>query len=98
MVKHIILWTLKDEYNNDRIKQEMKVKLEGLVGVVPGLSVMKIEINPLPSSNADVMLYSAFENEEALRNYATHPEHVKVADTNVRPFTDTRTVIDFEEN
>lgn len=98
MVKHIILWTLKDEYNNDRIKQEMKVKLEGLVGVVPGLSVMKIEINPLPSSNADVMLYSEFENEEALRNYATHPEHVKVADTNVRPFTDTRTVIDFEEN
>ena len=76
----------------------MKVKLEGLVGVVPGLSVMKIEINPLPSSNADVMLYSEFENEEALRNYATHPEHVKVADTNVRPFTDTRTVIDFEEN
>ena len=98
MVKHIILWTLKDEYNNDRIKQEMKVKLEGLVGVVPGLSVMKIEINPLPSSNADVMLYSEFENEEALRNYATHPEHVKVADANVRPFTDTRTVIDFEEN
>ena len=98
MVKHIILWTLKDEYNNDRIKQEMKVKLEGLVGVVPGLSVMKIEINPLPSSNADVMLYSEFENEEALRNYATHPEHVKVADTNVCPFTDTRTVIDFEEN
>lgn len=97
MVKHIILWSLKEEFNNEKIKKEMKTALEGLVGVVPGLSVMKIEIEPLPSSNSDVMLYSEFESEQALKDYAVHPEHVRVADTRVRLFTKTRTVIDFVE-
>ncbi len=95
MVKHIILWTLKEEYNHDQIKCEMKKALEGLVGVVPGLITMQIEIHPLPSSNADVMLYSELTDEEALKGYAVHPAHVEVADTKVRPFTKTRTVIDF---
>ena len=97
MVKHIILWNLKEEFNQDSIKAEMKAALEGLVGVVPGLLKMKIEIDPLPSSNADVMLYSELESEEALKGYAVHPAHVEVADTKVRPFTKTRTVIDFVE-
>ncbi len=96
MVKHIILWTLKEEYNTPAIKDAMKAALEGLVGVVPGLLVMQIEIAPLPSSNADVMLYSEFESADALRAYAPHPAHVEIADTYVRPFTATRTVMDFE--
>ncbi len=96
MVKHIILWTLKDESNRDDIKQNMKTALEGLVGVIPGLVTMQIEIRPLPTSNADVMLYSEFESADALRAYAPHPAHVAVADTYVRPFTATRTVMDLE--
>ncbi len=96
MVKHIILWTLKEEFNTDKVKREMKENLEGLVGIVPGLLKMKIEINPLASSTADVMLYSELESEEALKGYAKHPAHVKVADTFVRPFTKTRTAMDFE--
>ncbi len=98
MVKHIILWTLKEEYNNECIKRDMKAALEGLVGVVPGLLTMQIEIQPLPSSNADVMLYSELADEAALSAYAVHPAHVEVADTKVRPFTRTRTVIDFVAN
>ncbi len=99
MVKHIILWTLKKEYNTDKIKLDMKKSLEGLVGVVPGLLEMKVEINPLSSSNADVMLYSVLDSEESLKGYAVHPEHVRVADTKVRPYTETRACMDFvEEN
>lgn len=97
MVKHIILWNLKEDFNNDSIKQDMKQSLEGLVGKIDGLLSLKVEFNPLATSNADVMLYSEFENEQALKFYATHPEHVKVADTKVRPFTKTRTVFDFEQ-
>ncbi len=95
MVKHVILWTLKEDCDKLQVKREMKIALEGLVGVVPGLIEMKIEIQPLASSNADVMLYSVLENEEALKGYAVHPAHVEVANTKVRPFTKTRTVIDF---
>ncbi len=96
MVKHIILWKLKDEFNTDEIKKDMKQALEGLVGIVPGLIEMKVEINTLSSSNVDVMLYSVLESEEALKGYASHPAHVEVANTKVRPYTEVRSCIDFE--
>ncbi len=97
MVKHIILWTLKEEANTPEVKAAMKRELEALVGVVPGLLTMRIATEPLASSNADVMLYSELEDEAALHAYATHPAHVAVADTFVRPFTKTRTVMDYSE-
>lgn len=97
MVKHIILWTLKEEFNTDEIKQDMKKSLEALVGVVPGLLELKVHIEKLPTSNADVMLYSVLESEEALKGYAVHPAHVEAADTKVRPYTATRACIDFVE-
>lgn len=97
MVKHIILWKLKDEYNTDEVKKGIKNNLEGLLGLVPGLLEISVQTECLSSSNTDVMLYSVFESETALKGYATHPEHVKVADTFVRPFTQTRSCIDFCE-
>lgn len=96
MVKHIILWKLKSEYNTDDIKNDMKKTLESLVGVVPGLIELKLQTEKLPTSNADVMLYSVLESSEALANYAIHPEHVKAADTKVRPFVEARLALDFE--
>ena len=96
MVKHVILWKLKEEFNTQKIKQDMKKNLEALQGKIDGLIQIKIQVEGLASSNADVMLYSEFESEEALKGYAIHPEHVKVADTFVRPFTETRLCLDFE--
>ena len=93
MVKHVILWNLKDEYDAEekaRIKKDIKESLEALVGKIPGLLEMKINIEGLPSSTADLMLDSTFESAEALKGYAVHPEHVAVADGKVRPFTATR--------
>lgn len=97
MVKHIILWKLKDEFNTDEIKLGIKKNIEGLLGVVPGLVDIKVQIEKLESSNVDVMLWSVLESPEALKGYAVHPEHVKVADTYVRPYTASRACIDFEE-
>ena len=96
MVKHIILWKLKSEYNNDTVKRGIKNGLEGLLGKIPGLIEIKVQAQGLASSNADVMLYSVFEDEASLKGYSTHPEHVYVADTCVRPFTQTRLCLDFE--
>ena len=95
MVKHIILWKLKDEHNNDAVKSGIKGGLEGLKGKIPGLLEIKVETNKLESSNADVMLYSVFEDEAALKGYAKNPLHVEVADSKVRPFTETRLCLDF---
>ena len=99
MVKHVILWQLKDELSlaeKENIKKGIKEGLEGLQGVIPGLLEIKVNTNGLASSNADVMLDSSFESEEALKAYAVHPAHVKVADEKVRPFTKTRACLDFE--
>ena len=99
MVKHIIIWTLKDEYSSEekaKIKLGIKNGLEGLMGKIPGLIDIKVNIDGLTSSNADLMLDSSFENEEALKGYAIHPEHVAVADNLVRPYTAQRSCRDFE--
>lgn len=99
MVKHIILWQLKDEYSEEQkvqIKAEIKAGLEALQGKIPGLLDIKVQTEGLSSSNADLMLDSSFEDEAALKGYAVHPEHVKVADEKVRPFTKTRSCLDYE--
>lgn len=100
MVKHIILWTLKDKYSGaemDEIKAGIKEGLEGLKGKIPGLIDIRVVTKGLSSSNCDVMLDSSFESAEALKGYSVHPAHVEVADTKVRPFTASRTCMDFEE-
>lgn len=96
MVKHIILWKLKEEYNNISVKQKMKTELDGLINKIPGIVEISAQISSLPSSNADVMLYSVFEDERALKEYIAHPDHVFVADTFIRPFVETRLCLDFE--
>ncbi len=99
MVKHVILWTLKDELSAEEkatIKQGIKEGLEGLKGKVPGIVEIKVNIDSLASSNADLMLDSTFESEDALKAYAVHPEHVAVADSKVRPYTKIRSCLDYE--
>lgn len=99
MVKHVILWQLKDEFSveeKENIKAGIKAGLEGLQGVVPGLLEIKVQTDCLASSNVDVMLDSSFEDEASLKGYAVHPAHVEVADSKVRPFTKTRACMDYE--
>lgn len=97
MVKHVILWSLKEEVaNKDEVKAGIKEGLEGLKGVVPGLIDIKVITEGLTSSNMDLMLDSTLESEEALKGYAVHPAHVEVANTKVRPYTSVRSCFDYE--
>ena len=99
MVKHIILWQLKDELSAEEkvaVKAGIKEGLEALAGKIPGLTEIKVQTEGLASSNADVLLDSTFVDEAALKGYAVHPEHVAVADGKVRPYTKTRLCLDFE--
>ena len=95
MVKHIILWQLKDEYS-DAEKADIKAGLEGLAGQIPGLVEVHVNINGLPSSNADLMLDTTFASAEALKGYSKHPAHVAVADSKVRPYYKSRVCLDYE--
>ena len=101
MVKHLILWKLKEELSAEekkQVKAEIKAGLEGLLGKIPGLVDIKVQTEGLPSSNADLMLDSVFTDEAALKGYGVHPAHVEVADTKVRPYTEIRLCLDFEQD
>ena len=98
MVKHVILWTLKEMSDAEKkeVKAEIKTSLEALKGKIPGLIDIKVNTEGLPSSTVDLMLDSSFESAEALKAYSVHPEHVAAADTKVRPFTANRACLDYE--
>jgi hypothetical protein len=97
MVKHIILWKLKEtltEEEKTAARAEAKRRLENLNGKIDGMISLKVVTDRLPSSNADMMLDSEFETEEALAGYQVNPLHVEAA-TFVRSVVEARLCLDF---
>ena len=72
MVKHIVLYTLKDGVDKDKAVKLIASVLEPLVGKIPGLMHMEIR---RAYNGMDYALYSEFESREALAAYAVHPLH-----------------------
>ncbi len=98
MVKHIVMWNLKEEFKNDQeVIANLKNGLEGLVGKVEGLIDAKVVVDPIESSSRDLALVTTLASREALSNYATDPSHVHVADTYVRPFVSDRIALDYND-
>ena len=99
MVRHVILWKLKEmpEAEKAAVKAGIKEGLEGLAGQIPGLLEVHVYTEALASSaNADLMLDTSFTDEAALKGYAVHPAHVAVANGKVRPYTKARFCLDYE--
>lgn len=99
MIRHIVMWTFREQYYGaqiDEIRKNIKEGLERLRGKIPGLIELKVITDPLQTSNVDLMLDSTFESEEALRGYALHPDHVEVAKNYVDPFRASRICMDYE--
>ena len=97
MVKHIILWKLKESLTEEEktaARAEAKRRLEALNGRIDGMISLKVVTDRLPSSNADMMLDSEFETVEALAGYQTNPLHVEAA-TYVRSVGESRLCLDF---
>lgn len=98
MTRHIVMWNYKDgftEEENEMNAKKVKSELENLKNLIDGIVSLSVEINPLPSSNRNVILDSLFINEEALKNYQVHKEHVRVGGLVKSVFKD-RACIDYE--
>ena len=98
MVNHIVMWKFKPEVAEEKkesIKKEMEANLKALVGKVPGLLTVEFVSNPIPSSTHDIALVTTLEKAEDIAAYAVHPEHVRVADTYVRPYVMERACLDY---
>lgn len=74
MVKHIVLYTLKEGVDKKEAVELIASKLEPLVGVIPGL--LHLEVRQA-YQGLDYALYSEFESKDALAQYATHPAHLE---------------------
>lgn len=99
MIKHIVMWKLKDNAEG-RTKVEnaqiMKVQLEALKDVIPQLRHIEVGVNFLQSDAAyDAVLTSVFDTVEDLNIYQTNPDHLKVGEFIGRVRVD-RTVVDYE--
>ena len=93
MVKHIVLYTLKEDVNKEEAVKIIRSVLEPLVGVIPGLTHM--EIRPAYQGGMDYALYSEFESREALAAYKDHPAHLE-AKTHFWTFLDQRFCADYD--
>ena len=99
MVHHIVMWNFKEEVEESKkaaLQADMAKHLEALVGKVPGLLTAKFVVAPLASSTHDMALVTTLEKTEDLKGYATHPDHVAVADTYVRPYVTERACLDYK--
>ena len=98
MIKHIVMWKLKD-FSEGRSKAEnmqiIKNKLEALKGKVAGLEKLEVGLNISGSETSfDLVLYSEFSDEQALQAYQTHPEHLVVREF-VGKVREKRAVVDY---
>ena len=92
MVKHIVVYKLKEDVNKDEAVAIIASCLEPLVGKIPGLQHMEIR---RCFNGMDYALYSEFESREMLQAYAVHPLHVE-AKSHFHHFIDTRVAADYE--
>ncbi len=98
MVNHIVMWKFKpeiEEAKKPELKKAMNEQLSSLVGKVPGLLTVEFVENPISSSTHDIALVTTLEKAEDIAVYATHPDHVYVADNFVRPYVTERACLDY---
>ena len=99
MIKHIVMWKLKD-FDSEKEKLEsmlrIKTELEALKNMIDGIIKIEVGINICDSEQSyDICLYSEFENMNALNLYQKHPEHIKVGEF-IGRVRDKRIVVDYE--
>ena len=96
MVKHMIIWRLKEGEKKSETAAKIKEALEGLVGKIDGLLAMHILTECLPCSSGDLMMDSLFASADALAAYQKNPLHQAVANGLVRPAVEERLSFDYE--
>lgn len=91
MIKHIVLFTLKDPANAPKVK----ALLDSCKDIVPGMREFEVGIKTEGlEATADVVLVSTFEYAAALAAYQPHPHHQGVV-AQIREMASGRQVLDY---
>jgi hypothetical protein len=99
MVKHIVMWGIKDGadgLSKKEIISKMRSQLEALKPIIKEVRKLEVGENFLDSPAAwDVVLYTEFETRADLQSYQVHPDHVKLKDF-ILSVTEKRAVVDYD--
>ncbi len=96
MVVHIVMIKFKENSPKEDI-QNIKADIDALLGKVPALLSMETGLNFADEARAmDLVLTATFEDRDGLKEYATHPEHLKVIDK-IKKIAEYSKVVDYEK-
>ncbi len=96
MLKHVVIWKIKDPAQKARHAALVKSELESLAGRIPGLLRIEVGVDIGYDADAhDVVLYSEFTDRAALDAYQPHPLHLAVKKV-IGPLLSARHVVDWE--
>ena len=76
MIKHVVVWKIKDPAQKVAHGNAVKRALEALRGHIPGLLAIEVGLDIGYDAQAhDVALYAEFADRAALDGYQQHPLH-----------------------
>lgn len=92
MVKHIVLWDLIDntQDNFDLVKSSL-MSLDGVIKELKSIDV----VHPTIDSNCDIALLTSFECEGDLHSYQVNKDHQEVV-AKIKPLLTNRRCLDYE--
>lgn len=98
MVKHIVLFKLKDEAPEAQKLEAMnrfKAAIEALPARIPWIKKVEVGLNINPGETWSIGLYSEFDSLEDVKSYAVHPDHV-AAGKLLAEVKESRACVDYE--
>lgn len=96
MIVHIVFFKFKDENKAHNIAQ-IKQMLEALPGQIEQIKRFEIGEDINGGERAcDLSLYSTFEDEKALKEYAVHPKHLEVVEV-IKQVSEYTKVVDYRK-
>ncbi|CCZ47766.1 MAG TPA: Dabb family protein [Mediterranea massiliensis] len=98
MVKHIVLFKLKDEAPAEARLAAMnafKAAIEALPAKIPFIRSIEVGLNINPAETWSIALYSEFDSLDDVRRYAVHPDHV-AAGKLLAEVRESRACVDYE--
>lgn len=99
MIKHIVMWKLKEHAlgkTGAENGKKMRLLLESLPARIPEIKEFEVGENFNPAKTAlDFCLYSSFEDQVALKSYQIHPDHVEVKNF-ILEIVEKTAVVDYE--
>ena len=98
MVKHVVLFKLKDEVpETDKlvVMNKFKEAIEALPAKISVIRKIEVGLNMNPGESWHIALYSEFDNLDDVKFYATHPDHV-AAGKIIAEAKESRSCVDYE--